>query len=451
MAGVESRDVTRTDLWLVAACTIAAIAMRWYRIDADSIWLDESASWWFATRSLSELWGDAAYWEPNPVLYYALLKFWIAAFGDSATAMRALSALASTSIVPVVYGIGRLVVDGPRGRSIAVCSALLVAVHPMQVRYGQEARAYALLSLAFSDFLFGSWEIAQSDAGRIVSTLIAVGLAVAGTAALVRRGRIGEAVLLCAAAFLPVAVAFAASYIITPILLARTMLWTEVPFVVLVACSTLWIRNDGMRVASVAAAVLVLATITLLQWGRPPKEPWRDVARVIEEESSADDLVLVHTQYVEVPLLYYRTAQHIKAQWLVAPGPFPGPRAAAGFPPGFMIRGEVNAVTLARIRQLSDATSRIWYVQRGHSDFDPQGKIIESVRNTHPFERIRVRDRETILLIEFSRLPLKPEDSSAASAPSALLRLRAYDSRIDRRRGLRGGCASRGCRSRRSA
>ncbi len=531
--------------WTMAGLLFGAWIIRWIDVGADSVWLDEAASWWFATRPLSQLWGDAAFWEPNPPLYYMVLKFWIALFGDSEIGIRSLSVVFNVATVGVVYGMGRRVLPGREGEWIGWCAALLVLTHPMQVRYAQEARAYALLGLAFSlvlygllwffahpdefarstkeffrpargrtaatlsvvvgstlafwshstsillvgsvlaagaglliarcrfsvsactkvlivgatllllwlpdlpylisgmkqvnagfwlarpdaddlmyfsDFLFGTWEIAQSDAGRIACTLIAVTMALGGTAALMRRGQKHQAILLASAAFLPVAVAFAASYLITPIFIARSMLWIEIPFLLLIACCTLWIPPQVGRIGVGLCACALLATITLLHLGRPPKESWRDVARVLIAESSADDLILVNTQYVEVPLLYYQVPEHVRARWLIVPAPFPGLRSASGYPPGFMIRGEIVPGTLLHIADAAAKVRRIWYVQRGGSNYDPVEKVLALLRTTYHDNRVRVRDRGAVLLSEFSnpQAGVKPPDSSATAVPTAI-------------------------------
>ena len=538
------RSSARSAMWAIAALLLGAWMIRWFGISADSVWLDEAASWWFATRPLSQLWGDAAFWEPNPPLYYTLLKFWIALFGDSETAIRSMSAVFNAATVGTTYAVGSRVLPGREGKWMGLCAALLLLTHPMQVRYAQEARAYALLGFAFSlllygllwflahpdefarspreffrpsrdrsiatlsvivggtlafwchntsillvgsvfaagagllivrcafsasawinalvvgaiilvlwlpdlpylvsgmeqvnagfwlsrpgtidlmyfsDFLFGTWEIAQSDAGRVACTAVAVMMALGGMAALIRHGQKNQAILLACAAFLPVAVAFTASYLITPIFIARTMLWIEIPFLMLVACCTLWIKPRIARVSVAACAAAVLAMITLLHSGRPPKESWRDVARVLISESSSDDLIVVNTQYVEVPLLYYRVPEHVRARWMILPAPFPGLRSASGYPPGFMIRGEIAPAALRHVAAAAARVTRVWYVQRGASNYDPAEKVVALLRGTYRNRQVRVQDRGTVLLTEFSdaQAGVKSLGSSATVFPIA--------------------------------
>src|SRR5258706_10207541 len=74
---------------------ILALALRLYRLDAQSLWLDEGGTWaevtgkgWLAL--LAELWSRAAAYP----LYHVLLKAWVGVAGDSEWALRFPSALA---------------------------------------------------------------------------------------------------------------------------------------------------------------------------------------------------------------------------------------------------------------------------------------------------------------------------------------------------------------------
>ena len=76
--------------------------------------------------------------------------------------MRSFSALAGTLTVPVVYLVGRRLA----GRAAGLVAAGLVAVHPLMVWYGQEARAYALLVLLCAVTLLAVVHLLEGDGGR---------------------------------------------------------------------------------------------------------------------------------------------------------------------------------------------------------------------------------------------------------------------------------------------
>ena len=76
--------------------------------------------------------------------------------------MRSFSALAGTLTVPVVFLIGARLA----GRAAGLVAAMLVAVHPLMVWYGQEARAYALLVLLCAVTLLAVVHLLEGDGGR---------------------------------------------------------------------------------------------------------------------------------------------------------------------------------------------------------------------------------------------------------------------------------------------
>jgi mannosyltransferase len=79
--------------------------------------------------------------DGHPALYYLLLGWWMDLFGHSDVAVRALSAVASLATVPVLWAIGRR-----RSETLAVIAALIGLSSPFLLRYGTEARMYALLT-----------------------------------------------------------------------------------------------------------------------------------------------------------------------------------------------------------------------------------------------------------------------------------------------------------------
>ncbi|HEU5090577.1 MAG TPA: glycosyltransferase family 39 protein, partial [Roseiflexaceae bacterium] len=126
-----------------------ALALRLYRLDAQSLWLDEGGTWaevtgrtgkgWLA--ALAELWSpDAGY-----PLYHLLLRLWVQVAGDSEWALRfpsALSgALAVAVLMLVVREVGRL-----QGRAVRMwLVGVLAGLAPFALWHAQDAKAYSLL------------------------------------------------------------------------------------------------------------------------------------------------------------------------------------------------------------------------------------------------------------------------------------------------------------------
>jgi len=130
--------------WPIVAFTLLGAAIRGWDLGGSPLWLDENATF----LSLLHLWdqgGEAPIFvqSSNP-LYYTLLWGWTQLAGDSVTALRAFSALAGTACIPVGAALGRQLGGLTAGR----IAALLIALHPLQIHYSREARAYALWTLA---------------------------------------------------------------------------------------------------------------------------------------------------------------------------------------------------------------------------------------------------------------------------------------------------------------
>ncbi len=122
---------------------LLATWLRLLSIGTRSFWVDEGVS--LAIARLS--WRDffALLWrrELNMSLYYFLLRGWIH-LGTTEAAVRAFSAAASVFAVAALYFLGKHLF----GRNVGFLAAILLALNSYHVAYAQEARGYALLSLA---------------------------------------------------------------------------------------------------------------------------------------------------------------------------------------------------------------------------------------------------------------------------------------------------------------
>ena len=137
------RQVTQVLLQLLVV-TAVALLTRLVLLEAHSLWLDEAISLETTARnSPADLWPFLRRWDMHPPFYYQVLDIWTTFLGTSLTALRVPSVLAGTLTVPVYY----IAVMQLSRRRTAFVAALLLALTPMQVEIGQEARMYALLTL----------------------------------------------------------------------------------------------------------------------------------------------------------------------------------------------------------------------------------------------------------------------------------------------------------------
>ena len=113
------------------------------RLGKRSIWFDEAVSVSYAKRSWADLWDVVTGSDPNMSVYYALLKIWVAIFGDGLWAVRSLSVVAAALTVPVIYALGMRLL-GPQW---GLAAAVLLSTNAYFLSFAQEARSYALVTL----------------------------------------------------------------------------------------------------------------------------------------------------------------------------------------------------------------------------------------------------------------------------------------------------------------
>ena len=143
-------------LFIVHCSLFIAFVLRLYRLDGQSIWVDEGISLHLANSSLAEIVANRAA-NIHPPLYFFLLKGWVTLAGDSIFSARFFSAMASLLQVAAVYAIARRWL----GRPTARIAAVLTVLSPLSVIYAQEIRGYALLPLVYLVLLGTTHELSQ--------------------------------------------------------------------------------------------------------------------------------------------------------------------------------------------------------------------------------------------------------------------------------------------------
>lgn len=136
-----------------AAIVLAATAIRWWGLEAKSLWFDETFSVLVAQQPLTELVRLLHDYDTHPPLHYALLHFWIVAFGQDELAVRSLSVIASVIVVSLTFLLGRRFA----GDRVGLLSAALLAISPFQVVSAQEARMYPFLTLFAAGASYALW------------------------------------------------------------------------------------------------------------------------------------------------------------------------------------------------------------------------------------------------------------------------------------------------------
>lgn len=148
--------IERKLLWLAAAmAALAGVALRCWRAFSDPLWLDEAYSAFAAAHGFAYLWRVVPKYETHPPFYYAVLRCWTLAFGDSLIALRALGLLAGVLTPPALAwaadGIGRwLGWTARRRRRLVFVAFMLACLSIPLIEMTREVRPYPLMILAYA-------------------------------------------------------------------------------------------------------------------------------------------------------------------------------------------------------------------------------------------------------------------------------------------------------------
>jgi mannosyltransferase len=144
--GPSGSSAQRPATWLAACVGLAvmglALALRLYAISAESLWLDEAYTYARAVLPLPETIEASIRKHHNPT-YFVFMHYFLM-LGDDERMLRLPSAIFGALTAGCTCWMAWLV-GGARAGAVA---GTLLALAPVQVYFGQEARMYTLLSFA---------------------------------------------------------------------------------------------------------------------------------------------------------------------------------------------------------------------------------------------------------------------------------------------------------------
>jgi mannosyltransferase len=143
-APVHDDRATQLPSWVVpavlGAIVAAGVVLRF--VQRSPLWLDEALSVNIARLPLGDIF-EALRHDGHPPLYYLLLHYWMAVFGEGDAAVRALSGVFAVAALPLAWLAGQRVA----GRSGARWALVVATLSPFWVRYATETRMYSLVML----------------------------------------------------------------------------------------------------------------------------------------------------------------------------------------------------------------------------------------------------------------------------------------------------------------
>ncbi len=113
---------------------ILGIILRFYKLGAQSFWVDEIASINYAKRGY--------YGEGHPPVSFIILLYFIETFGENEFIARLPSCLFGIATIPVVYLFGRQLFSEKEG----LVASFIISISPWHIRWSQEARMYTELT-----------------------------------------------------------------------------------------------------------------------------------------------------------------------------------------------------------------------------------------------------------------------------------------------------------------
>jgi mannosyltransferase len=138
----EKISIEEATPWLVIFITLIGGGLRVLLLDSKGMWLDETFSVWMANHSVVDMLQWIVKIDQHPPLYYLLLHYWIAHYGDTPYYARLLSVLFGTSTIPIIYLIGKRM----SGMVMGLAAAVILAFSPFHIYFAQETRMYTLLT-----------------------------------------------------------------------------------------------------------------------------------------------------------------------------------------------------------------------------------------------------------------------------------------------------------------
>lgn len=146
-------NLTRLDSFLLFAAIAIGIAVRFYGLGTQSLWIDEIYSTRFALapRLDGALFAEMLR-EPHPPLWTTFLQVWSNRIGVSEILLRLPAAVASALAIPAMYFLGRRLI-GPESAGVAT---IIMAMSSFLIVYAQDARPYGFLTL-FSTLATLTW------------------------------------------------------------------------------------------------------------------------------------------------------------------------------------------------------------------------------------------------------------------------------------------------------
>lgn len=161
-------------LWLILILLIAS-ALRLYKLDFQSPWLDELHTLVETDLKLSfkEMWHLIIFREQIPHLHFLIVKFFSFIFGHNIIIARLVSVFFGVLSVLFIYKFGKYLIS----ERLGLIAALLLSLNQFAIEYSQEARVYCMyMFFVILSFYYLAKLILQSNKKNAILLGVSIGL-----------------------------------------------------------------------------------------------------------------------------------------------------------------------------------------------------------------------------------------------------------------------------------
>ena len=134
----------RVEHVLLIAILVVGIALRLFRLNHQSLWLDEIGEGSVASTPFPRFFSEVRYGAGAAPLDYLAVKFMLALFGHGTTATRLWAFLCGSLVIFLTYRVG---LEFFKSAAVGLIAAFMVSVSAFLIFYAQEARFYSLAAL----------------------------------------------------------------------------------------------------------------------------------------------------------------------------------------------------------------------------------------------------------------------------------------------------------------
>lgn len=178
-----------------------------------------------------------------------------------------------------------------------------------------------------------------------------------------------------------------------PIFYTQTLVWTAVPFCVLVAAGLLHLRPRAVGVAIGAVLVALNVTSIVRHSGSGGQEDWRGAAAHVAAQWRQGDVLLFNAGWTVIPFDYYTSRSGV--------GPFPEQH---GLPVDPFERGiiepRMTQAEVPRLIQLIEQRPVVWLVYSHNWYTDPQAIVPDHLSRT--YESVDVRELAGVTVYRYT-------------------------------------------------